>query len=110
MADEQDIHVVALKCPNCGGALKVAQGSDRTLCEHCGSTVLIVDARTGETRIDSTEPETPEAAAARKRTIKILIWVIVLATVVPIFASLLVNIIIGIVSVLVGIITFGVTR
>ncbi len=111
MSDEnRDIHVVALKCPNCGGSLQVPQGTDRTQCDHCGSTVLIVDARTGETRIDTSVPQTPEEAAANRRMIKIVLWVIAIAVVLPIVATVLVNVIIVIVSLIVGLVASGVVR
>ena len=111
MSDEsRDIRIVALKCPNCGGALQVSPGSDHTQCEHCGSTVLIVDARTGETRIDTIEPETPEAAAARRRVIKIVLWGTAISFGLPIITTVLVTIIIAVVFLVLGIVLFGVAR
>jgi len=106
----EDIRVVALKCPNCGGALEVPPGTDRTRCEHCGSTVLIVDPRSGETRLEQALVETPEEAAAKKRMIKIILWVVVLAVVVPFIASFLIDIIVAIVSIVVAFVTSGVIR
>jgi len=110
MTEEKDIRILALKCPSCGGALKVLPGADRAQCEHCGSTVLIVNARTGETRIDSIAPDTPEAAAARKRVIKIALWGTAITIALPILTTVLVSIIIAVVFLILGIALFGVSR
>jgi DNA-directed RNA polymerase subunit RPC12/RpoP len=98
MADENDVRIVALKCPSCGGALRVQAGEDRTRCDHCGSTVLVVDARTGETRVETAEPESPEEAAATKRLTKIVLWIIVLAFALPMIGTLLVNVVVAVIS------------
>ncbi len=110
MTEDKDIRIVALKCPNCGGALRVSGGSDRTQCEHCGSTVLIVNARSGETRIDTSEPETPEAAAARRRVVKIALWGTAISVALPILTTVIVTIIIGVVFLILGIVFFGVAK
>jgi LSD1 subclass zinc finger protein len=104
------IRVVALKCPNCGGALQVPRGADRTQCDHCGSTVLIVDPQTGETRVDVSVPQTPEEAAASRRMIRIILWIIAIAVVLPIVATVLVNVIVVIVSLIVGLVASGVVH
>jgi ribosomal protein S27AE len=110
MGDENDVRIIALKCPSCGGALQARVGEDRVTCDHCGSTVLVVNAGTGETRVERAEPESPEEAAAKKRMIKIVLWVVVLAFVVPTIVSLFIDVIIAVISLVLVYITSGVGR
>ncbi len=99
--------MIALTCPNCGADLQVSADEDRAQCEHCGGSVLIVDAGKNETRVEETKPMSPEEAAAAKRMVKILLWIIGIAVVLPIIATVIVNVIIGLVSLIVGIVTIG---
>ncbi len=107
MADSHDMRVIALKCPNCGGALKVPPGIDRTPCEHCGSTVLVVGARTGDDRSDATRPDTQEAAAGL-RVVKIALWGTAISFALPIVATVIV--IIAVVFIVLGIVLFSVAQ
>jgi hypothetical protein len=103
MTEEKDIKILALTCPSCGGALRVPDGADRAVCEHCKSTVLIVDAAAGKTRVEAAESESPEAAAEVRRMVKAILWIAGIAIIVPTAATLIINIIIGLVSLVLGI-------
>jgi hypothetical protein len=108
MTKAKDIRIVALKCPNCGGLLRASPGSDHTQCEHCGGTVLIVDAGTEETRVDITHPDTPEAAAARRRVVKIALWGTAISVALPIVSTII--IILAVAFILLGVVLIGVLK
>ena len=36
--------LVAAKCPNCGANIDVDKNSDKTICEYCGSKIVVEDA------------------------------------------------------------------
>ena len=84
MTEDKDIRIIALKCPNCGGALRVSPGTDKAQCEHCKSTVLIVDAKGGEPRTDVSEVVTEEAAEAGRRALKVILWSVLISVAAPI--------------------------
>jgi DNA-directed RNA polymerase subunit RPC12/RpoP len=108
MTKAEDIRIVALKCPNCGGLLRASPGSDHTQCEHCGGTVLIVDTGTEGTRVDATHPDTPEAAAARRRVVKIVLWGTMISVAIPIVATVI--ILIGVVFAILGAVFLGISK
>jgi ribosomal protein S27AE len=108
--DRQDVKMIVLTCPNCGADLQVSADEDRAQCDHCGGSVLIVNARRKEARVDETKPMSPEDAAAAKRMVKIFLWIIGIAVVLPIVATVIVNVIIGLVSLVLGIVTLGVIK
>jgi ribosomal protein S27AE len=104
---QQDVKMIALTCPNCGAGLAVSADEERAQCDHCGSTVLIVDAGKKEARVEESEPMSPEDAAATKRMVKIILWVIGIAIVLPTLATILINVVIGLISLVFGIATIG---
>jgi len=108
--NEQDVKMIVLTCPNCGADLQVSADEQRAHCDHCKSTVLIVDARKEEARIVKAKSMSPEEAAAARRMVKIILWVVGIAVVLPIAATIIVNILVGLVSLIVGIVTIGVAK
>jgi DNA-directed RNA polymerase subunit RPC12/RpoP len=107
MSNEGEIQVLALRCPSCGGALRVSAGDDHTQCEHCGSTVLIVNRETGETRIEETQPISPEDAAAARRVVKIVLWGTAISFALPIAITAFVSVVIAVVLLVLGFVLFG---
>lgn len=103
MAENKDVRIVALKCPNCGGALRVPEGADKAFCEHCKSDVLIVNGGAGRAGIAAEPPTSPEETAATRRMVKLILWVIGIGIVLPAAATVMVNVIIALVSLVLGI-------
>ena len=50
-----EVTMLVLKCPQCGGELSVARESDRASCAHCGTGVLIIRDRAG--RVEGVQEE-----------------------------------------------------
>jgi uncharacterized protein (DUF983 family) len=98
----EGVRMVVLRCPSCGGELQARVGQDRVTCDHCGSTVLIVDAGAGKTRIITPVPISPEVAETMRRTTKMVLWIVILAFLLPIIAAVLVNVILALVSLVLG--------
>jgi ribosomal protein S27AE len=98
--DEKDVRIIALTCPNCGATLQVSPDKDRAKCDHCGSSVLILDAKKGTTKLDTSGSERPIDEKTKKRLFWIVIIVIVVAFVIPLLIDFITSIIIMFVSVL----------
>ncbi len=103
--DGNDVRMIVLKCPNCGATLQVSPHMERAQCDHCGSSVLIVDAKR-----ESKEVETPPESGVvdeetEKRVVKIALLGFAATFVAPILISV---IIIGVMTLVVlGIVFFG---
>jgi LSD1 subclass zinc finger protein len=110
MTETNDVRIIALKCPSCGGALKVSPGSDHVQCEHCGGMVMIVGGREKEARIETTAPDTPEAAAAKRRVIKVALWGTAISFALPIISAVGIIIILGVVFLVLGFVLYGMPK
>jgi len=102
MTEEKDIQIIALKCPNCGGALRVPEGTNTTYCEHCRSSVLVVDGAAGRTPTGTPAAAAPLSEAAKKRVLKIVLWGTAISFGLPILATVLVSIILAVVFLILG--------
>jgi hypothetical protein len=108
MTGESDVRIIALKCPNCGGALRVPEGADRALCEHCKSTVMVLDGRTtGRNAPGAAVGNVPVSEAAKKRVIKIALWGTAVSVALPILAVAIVFIILAVVFLVLGLVLAG---
>ncbi len=107
MAEETNVRIVALKCPNCGGALNIPPDTDRSTCGHCGGGVLLVrerDERTGE---EAVHPEAMMSDADAKRVVKFVLWGTVISAALPIVITAIVIIVIAVVFIVLGVILMG---
>jgi hypothetical protein len=102
MAEDKDIRIIALKCPNCGGALRVPEGADKALCEHCRSTVLVLDARAGGTSPGTSTRAVQLTEEGKKRLLKIVLWGTAITAGLPVLTTVLIFIILAVVFLVVG--------
>jgi hypothetical protein len=102
MAEKRDVQIIALKCPNCGGALRVPEGTDKALCEHCKSTVLVLNAQAGGTSAGASTAKVPLSEEATKRVLKIVLWGTAITAGLPILTTVLIFIILAVVFLVLG--------
>jgi LSD1 subclass zinc finger protein len=110
MTDDKDIRIVALKCPSCGGALRVPPGSDHVQCEHCGGTVMIVGGLEKEARMDTAAPDSPEAEAAKRRIIKVALGGMAISFALPIISAVGIIVILAVVFLVLGFVLYGMPK
>ncbi len=102
MAEDKDVRIIALKCPNCGGALRVPEGADKAFCEHCRSTVLVLNTQPGGALVEAGTTKVPLSEAATKRVLKIVLWTTAITAGLPIFTTVLIFIILAVVFLVLG--------
>ena len=102
MTEDKDVRIIALKCPNCGGALRVPEGADKALCEHCRSTVLVVDARAGGASPGTSTRTVQFTEEGKKRLLKIVLWGTAITAGLPILTTVLIFIILAVVFLVLG--------
>jgi DNA-directed RNA polymerase subunit RPC12/RpoP len=102
--------MIVLKCPNCGAALRVSPDKDRARCDHCGSSVLILDAQKGIARLDaSSDAAIDEMTKTRVARFVILGIVVVfilamLSTVISSMITIITSVFTGVLQVILGIV------
>lgn len=89
--------MVVLKCPSCGGELRVTPGTDRIRCEHCKTTVLILDPTKGTARVDPEGANTPQQEAAAMRIVKFTLFGTAITVMLPVVLTVILFVIIGLV-------------
>ena len=102
MAEDKDVRVIALKCPNCGGALRVPEGADRAVCDHCKSTVLVLDGVAGPASPHTSRSTVQLTEEGKKRLLKIVLWGTAISVGLPVLTTILVFIILAVVFLIIG--------
>jgi DNA-directed RNA polymerase subunit RPC12/RpoP len=102
MTEDKDVRIIALKCPNCGGELRVPEGTDKALCEHCRSTVLVLNAQPDGALAGTGTTGVPLSEAAKKRVLKIVLWTTAITAGLPILTTVLIFIILAVVFLVLG--------
>jgi DNA-directed RNA polymerase subunit RPC12/RpoP len=99
---EAGVKMVVLRCPNCGGELRVEPGTTRARCEHCKTSVLIIDQTKGTANVDRRDVITPEQEEAARRIIKFTLFGTAISVMLPIVITVIVLIIVGLAFLAIG--------
>ncbi len=113
----QDVRMIELKCPSCGATLQVSPDKEKAQCDHCGGSVLILDARKGTTRLDTAGSDAPVDEQTSARAVKFLIigvaFVIILSVSITVLSSIItviISVFSGLLHVILGIFLSGLIR
>jgi DNA-directed RNA polymerase subunit RPC12/RpoP len=105
--DGNDVRMVALKCPNCGATLQVSPDKERAQCDHCGSSVLIVDAQKKSKGVETPAEPPVIDEKTEKRAVKIVLFGVAATVMLPVLITVITSVIIGVVLLVLAVVSFG---
>lgn len=80
----------------------MAEGTDKAQCDHCGSTVLVVDTHTGGTLPGASTRTVVLTEKGKKRLLKIVLWGTAISVGIPLLTTVLIFIILAVVFLFIG--------